>query len=298
LSSKGIVALLVGVCLSFLLALRIDASYHSDGGHFSGDMPVVMRILGESRGIVSSLAFLQADIYFHRGIMGHDDGAEECTFTDLMGKPHDRDVDVHEHDDHTEEAHAVPTDPLLRISGKLLIDSHSHMGTEEIKEIMPWLYYAQKLDPNNVMAYTVTSYYLARRLGKTSEAIALLRQGMVHNPDSWEICAEMGMVMYQNLKDIPAAIRFFKRAALLLERTPHNKFDERHVLTLLANAYAESGQTIKALEILEEVKILFPDSRSLANNISRLENMLSPEERKNEGTQVHSDRGYLSGKNI
>jgi len=237
-------------------------------------MPAVMKILGESRGIVSNLAFLQADVYFHRGIMGHEDGHEECTFTDFMGTRHDQHDDDHEHDDHEEEQHAGYMDPLLRISGELLIDSHSHMGTEEIKEIIPWLYYAQKIDPNNVMAYTVTSYYLARRLGKTSEAVTLLRQGMAHNPDSWEIAFEMGMVMYQNREDMPAAIRFFKRAVQLLEKAPHNKFDERHVLTLLAKAYEENGQVDKALDVLERIKTLFPDSRSLTNNISRLENML------------------------
>src|SRR6266478_4836489 len=39
----------------------------------------------------------------------------------------------------------------------------------EVREILPWLRLSADLDPNRVETYTVTAYWLRRRMGKVAE---------------------------------------------------------------------------------------------------------------------------------
>jgi tetratricopeptide (TPR) repeat protein len=260
------------------MAVEIDAFYSAEGDFEQSGMPVVMKILGESRNIASNLAFLQADVYYHRGIEHPDDEHEDCMSPEAGEEKH-----IHKGPErtlaHLGVSQVFSKDPLLWISSELNVDSHTHIGSDDIKEIVPWLYFAHKLDPHNVEVYTITAYYLANRLGKTSEAVSFLKRGMVLNPDSWELCAEMGLLMYKNVKDSVSAIRFLRRANALLDQSPHDRYDRRRVLTPLANAYLEAGDRGKALDVFMRIEDLAPESVSVKQKINELKNTLSIEKK-------------------
>ena len=270
MSFKSAVLFLTAVFAVFFTTLYVDAFLGSNTGATSADMPVIMRMLGESRNIASNLAFLQADLYYHRGI-GHPEGPhEEEHMLDNEGAAEVYVTHLHPAGD----IDSVPKfyeNPLLWISYKIETQGHYHMEGEDLKEVMPWLYYATKLDPYNVAAYTITAYYLAERFEKPVEAVSLLRQGMALNPDAWEIPAEMGMLEFRYIDDARTAIRFLQRAEELLERTDHDNYDERKVLTPLAYSYLEAGEKVKALKVFKQLNILFPGTVSFREKILELE---------------------------
>ena len=278
---KGFGVLSAVFCAAFFLSTSIDDFYHPPESMATDTIPAAMRIFGESRNIVSSLAFLQADLYFHRGVE-HLIEEHETRVTDKdvtaggLAKKPDKIVPPGE----------LYLDPLSRIATELEINEHDHIGTEKIQEIIPWLYYAQKVDPNNITVYTVTAYYLADRFGKVDEAVTLLKTGMANNPDSWEICAEMGNVLYQKRQDYSGTVRFMERALFLMGKVSHDRFDERNVLTPLAYSYLELGKESEAFEVFGRISALFPESASANSKVKELQARL-------ESTKIENDI-YLS----
>lgn len=75
---------------------------------------------------------------------------------------------------------------------------HTHLGQDSPdvhknaeREILPWLKFSAKLDPNKIETYTVAAYWL-RRTGGDIEAEQFLREGLRANPGSAEIIFELG----------------------------------------------------------------------------------------------------------
>jgi hypothetical protein len=65
-----------------------------------------------------------------------------------------------------------------------------------------------------IIAYRFGSIFLAekppRGAGQPLEALALLRRGIVANPDYWRLWEDLGFVYYWDLKDYAAAARAFQ----------------------------------------------------------------------------------------
>jgi len=266
LSLKSTITSLFLMFSVFFLAFRIDSEYHAGGVSSHGIGSFIDKVLGETRNIVSNIAFAQADNYFHRGVtLPHGESCDQFhnsvdangTTDDIHAKTQSGSI----------RKSRVDVDPLLKISKGLSIEAHSHLGTEDLKEILPWLYYANKIDPGNISIYTVTAYYLADRFGRVEEAVSFLRKGIANNPDSWELYADMGTLFYENLHDYVSAARSLERARHLLEASDHDKFDERKVLTPLAYSYLELGEETKALETMVRILELFPEAETLRSRV-------------------------------
>lgn len=69
------------------------------------------------------------------------------------------------------------------------------------------------LDPNFEDAYRFSAQVLADDMGRPSEGIELLRDGMVQNPDSWWLPFEAGFIEYTIRFDDAAASHWFQTAA-------------------------------------------------------------------------------------
>ncbi|MGD2279320.1 MAG: hypothetical protein PVH45_04415, partial [Candidatus Omnitrophota bacterium] len=138
------------------------------------------------------------------------------------------------------------------------VTEHVHLHDEDEKEIVPWLYYSAKIDPHNILAYTLTSYWLANRFGKVDEALSLLREGMQNNPGSWEISAELGRLYFEFPKDYETSLRYYLRAWALMKDKPHDKIEERFVLSYIALNHEELGQKDKALSVYRQLNDVFP----------------------------------------
>jgi tetratricopeptide (TPR) repeat protein len=80
--------------------------------------------------------------------------------------------------------------------------------------------------------------------GKLDEAVAAYTAILAKHPDVPEVYQNLGSVYLQK-KDYPAAETAFQKG---LELRP----DSTEIATLLARAYAESGQSDKAIEIMEK----------------------------------------------
>lgn len=261
---KSVIVLLAWFAAVILIAPRLDTySYaHSLPGKTS-DTPVFLRMLGEARSIVSNLSLIQADVYFHGGIYDRD-GA--CPGIHGIGEGH-------EHEEHEEQAkrpEPSPYDILLRISDETLLTEHVHLKGDQMKQIVPWLYYASELDPHNVTACTLTGYYLIYRLNRPGQGMAFLKKGLANNPDSWEINAEIGRAYFQVSEDYPTSLRYFQRAESLLDKTPHDKFQQRYVLSYLALCYEKTGQPDKALVLYKRLDGIFPDHKIFKDKIREL----------------------------
>jgi hypothetical protein len=265
LSKDHVLTVSLGLVLLFMLAFRIDAYNHAfalDKGVY--DVPVFARFLGEARSIGSNISILQADRYYHGGLGRQD--KDQCGKLWECDHDHEQDHD-HDHDrDHDHlNAHEKKERPrygrfnvLMRISEEIALTEHIHLESGQMKEIMPWLYYAARIDPKNIQAYVLSAYYLADRLDRPDQAMAFLREGLKKNPDSWEINAEIGRIYYKHYKNYEGAAYFLNAALEHLNKTPHDKLDERGVLSLLAHTYEALGETEKAHPLYIRLNELFP----------------------------------------
>ena len=57
-----------------------------------------------------------------------------------------------------------------------------------------------ELDPQRIDTYTVAAYWL-RDLGKVNDAEQFLRQGLLNNPDSYELLFDLGRLYYTDKHD-------------------------------------------------------------------------------------------------
>ncbi len=264
---KGITVLLLWLAAMILLAPAIDTY---DQGFMllykRSDVPVLWQVMGEARSIISNLSLLQADLYFHGGIGNARDEHEGAFAFVERGADHD-----HEKCLHGEITHDTsPYNLLLRLSDEISITEHFHLKGDQLKEIVPWLYMASETDPNNVLAYTLTGYYLAYRLDKVEQALAFLKKGLMNNPDSWQINGEIGRIYFQKVKNYYASSRYLSRAKVLLEKAPHDKFQERAILAYLALSYERLGEDQKALPLYHRLDDLFPDQELYGEKMRQL----------------------------
>jgi hypothetical protein len=84
----------------------------------------------------------------------------------------------------------------------------------EFKLLGPLLQITTDLDPHLLIAYRFGSIFLADKppqgAGQPLEALALLRRGIVANPDRWRLWEDVGFIYYWDLKDYAAAARAFE----------------------------------------------------------------------------------------
>jgi len=84
----------------------------------------------------------------------------------------------------------------------------------EFELLGPLLRITTELDPHLIIAYRFGSIFLAEKppggAGKPEEALALLRRGIVANPDYWRLWQDLGFIYYWDLKDYDRAARAFQ----------------------------------------------------------------------------------------
>lgn len=266
MKASSLIIISAWAAFTLLISPAIDSDLHAYYvSHRDYDMPVAWQILGEARSIASNMSLLQADLYMHGGA-GH------------FYEEHQGGMAVEEASADLEHEHGRASGPrpspyniLFSISDAVQVTEHKHLRGAEIKELIPWLYYAARLDPDNVQAYSLTAFWLGDRLGRVDEAIAFLREGLTYNPSSWELNAEMGRIYCQHLKDYRSAERYLLKAKELMASAQHDKFQERYVLSWLAMAYEGLGRTPDAVTEYKKIQELFPKDHALESKIKKLE---------------------------
>src|SRR5688572_11660718 len=191
------------------------------------DKGVLAQTLGESRRLFANHFFTRSDVYFHSGYypsifeqagMKKENHLAVAAGTKRLNPAHgepghihdeheDEKAESHEdtghvhgehcdHGDHSEEKSFLgkPKDFMDAFSRHFFVTKHTHLtekGTNGPKEILPWIKLSAQLDPTLEESYTVGAYWL-RSVNKDAEAEQFLREGLRHNPESYEIMLELG----------------------------------------------------------------------------------------------------------
>jgi len=278
---NNFILLPLSLTILFYLAPKIDAHQHEfyvRKGIFKRDM--LYEVLGEGRKILSDYASVKGDEYLHGGITGVDKAECKTEHHKHNDLEHERVCPVC-HQDHDPDKHIHKKDKkpirfsrlniLPYIGGTLHITEHIHLHGEEEKEILPWFYYAVKLNPKNVEAYVTGGFWVGIRLDRPDEGIKFLKEGLVHNSDSWEIYQELGHIYLTEKKDPKKALSNFLKAYELIPVETVDKFDKRGLYTFIAGCYGKLGYLEKEAEFYKKVLELFPGDKAILKKLSLIE---------------------------
>lgn len=284
--------------LALLLATSLSCGSYLEPWHQnwaggrSQSANILDMLIGDSRRMFANHFFAKADAYFHSGyyptifdpqdreekshLTGGHEGEiskehvhdENCTHED---EPHvhdencDHEEDAHVHDkncDHDETDYGflgAPKDWIDRFSRNFFPTRHSHLEKGGERELLPWLRISAQLDPQRIDTYTIASYWLRSRLNKTDEAEQFLREGLLVNPDSYEIYFELGRIYDENRKDPTMARNLWEVALRKWNAQPEKPPAEKSLvyegivgrLARLEESQGNFPQAIANLELLE-----------------------------------------------
>lgn len=299
--------------LCFALSAWIDPRMARAGG--SQDKGVLATFLGEGRRLFANHFYVRSDVYFHSGyypsifdrpVDEHENhlaegaGAEEVKHAPEKepaprgtnapiphGQPghihDDHEAKEHKHDehcDHGEEGDFMgkPKDFMDAFTRHFIVSEHTHLtekGTNAPREILPWLKLAAQLDPNKVETYTVAAFWL-RDLGRKTEAEEFLRDGLRHNPQSFELLHELGRCA-SDREDIAHARNLWELAMTRWreqenpkEADKQNRFMAQQIVNALARLESRAGNRDRAVRWLEIVKKLSPHPDEINKRIEEV----------------------------
>jgi tetratricopeptide (TPR) repeat protein len=276
LSLLILLLLLVG-CFSLAAILQPRTEYL---GKSSGSDNVLKVLLGDGRKLFANHFFVQADVYFHNGyypgIFDQNQAPKDSRHMTGQG-------DEHEEDEHVRQMAFLgpPRDWVERFGRHFLVTEHSHLEGSKEREILPWLRISAELDPHRIETYTVSSYWLRRQLGKPQEAEKFLRDGLRHNPNSYELLFELGQLYLENYRE-PDRARNVWELALKRWHEQQDGAKEPDLISLeeiavhLARLEEQAGNLASAITYLEIATKASPHREILEKQISELRNKLAP----------------------
>src|SRR6185436_4141701 len=155
-----------------------------------------------------------------------------------------------------------PKDPMDAFTRHFFVSQHTHLtekGSNAPREILPWLKLAAQLDPQKVESYTVGAYWL-RTLNKNDEAEQFLREGLRHNPQSYEIMLELGRSYFERNDYIRArnvlemAITRWREQENSKSDEQQNRFSAMQILNYLARVEDRTSHRERTVEWLAILK--------------------------------------------
>ncbi len=248
---------------------------------------VLSLLLGDGRRIFANHFFKKADAYFHSGfyptIFDNQESFKTAHMAADAGAARDENTGE-------ETAFMGPPRDLIESFGRnFMPNRHTHLdegGAEDtnaadlgetgggaVREILPWLQISADLDPNRIETYTVTAYWLRKRMGKVDEAENFLRQGLRANPYNPALLFELGRIYEEDRKDDTHARNIWELGVSRLDaqKTPRTDQDDFILFQLtlyLARLEEKQGHWDKALQWLDRVKTVSPNPAEIEKQIS------------------------------
>jgi len=281
-----IVALLV-FCFGSAAGLDLWRQNWSENPQTSKDVLTVL--LGDSRRLFANHFFVKADAYFHSGFYpGIFDNREAFQTPHIAA-----DAGAMDSKNHGDETGFLgePRDWIERFSRKFMPSVHTHLdeggaqgeseaghelgGGMQVREILPWLKLSAALDPNRVETYTVSAYWLRRRMGKVDEAEQFLREGLRANPKNCELLYELGLIYDEDRNDPDRARNLWEAALRELHRLeaiyPNaDKFVYANLVSRLALLEQKTGRYQSALAYMKMWKACAPNPSAVQKQIDEL----------------------------
>jgi len=270
-----IVVVLLAACFSLATLLQGRADGWSRRGQSDNLLSV---LLGDGRRLFANHFFVQADVSFHSGFYP--------SIFDQANRPKDTSHLTGREGEPAKEEHekqmsflGPPRDWIERFGRHFIITEHTHLEGNKEREILPWLKIAAELDPQKTETYVVAAYWL-RDLGKVKEAQRFLRQGMLCNPDSYEILFELGRLYYEADYDAARARKVWDLALRKwAEEEAANKEPDPlkldQIAVNLSRLEEREGNLSRAIQLLELARKVAPHPDALQRRIDELKQQLA-----------------------
>jgi tetratricopeptide (TPR) repeat protein len=271
------------VMLALLLAagfsLATVLQERTDGWNRPGRSDNVLNVLlGDGRRLFANHFFTQADISFHSGYYPSifDQARMSKDTSHLTAKEGEPAAEEHEKQ---MNFLGPPRDWIEAFGRHFMITEHTHLQGHHESEILPWLKMAAELDPQKVETYTVAAYWL-RDLGKVKDAERFLRQGLLNNPDSYELLADLGSLYYvdrhqpdraRKLWDL--ALRKWSDQEAAGKKPDLLKLDM--ITVSLARLEEKEGNLTRALQLLQLALKASPNPAAVQKQIDELKQKLT-----------------------
>jgi tetratricopeptide (TPR) repeat protein len=241
----------------------LESSRHQSSNFFN-------LLLGDSSRMFANSFYKKADAYYHSGFYPtiYDNNAAFKT-------PHiAEDTGAVASENHGEETGFMgpPRDWIDAFGRHFIPNRHTHLDEggpsgeahtpKEVEEILPWLMLSAKLDPDNVLTYTVTAYWL-ERLRQYQQAEKVLREGLRNNPQSYDILYALGRLYDEDLHDSDHARNVWQLAARYWQKLPpedqkNNRLIFEQITTHLGLLEENAGhwpQAIKWFQAAQKVSL-------------------------------------------
>jgi tetratricopeptide (TPR) repeat protein len=270
-----VLLLLLAACFSLGTVLQERAAGWSKRGESDNVLNV---LLGDGRRLFAKHFFVQADVSFHSGYYPSifDQARAPKDTSHLTAKEGEPAAEEHEKQ---MNFLGPPRDWIERFGRHFVITEHTHLEGNNKSEILPWLKLSAELDPQKIENYTVAAYWL-RDLGKTREAERFLREGLLKNPESYEILLELGRLYYENNHDAARArkiwdlaLRRWGEQAALSKEPDLFKLDQ--IAVNLAHLEEVEGNFARSIQLLELSKKGSPHPEGLQKQIDELKQKLA-----------------------
>ena len=259
-SPRTILLLLVALLVScFAMAAHLQPQFQAwPGSRAAGDIFNV--VLGDSRRMFAQSFYVKADAYYHSGYYPTMFDDKAAFQTAHMAE----DTGAVNSENHGDEHGFLgpPRDWIDAFGRHFFPDRHTHLdeggaddnlgGSENVREILPWLKLSADLDPDNVQTYTVTAFWLRIRMHKVAEAEAVLHEGLRNCPDSYDILFELGRLYDESYHDTGRARNVWKLALdkwlkLDSDSQKDNRLIFEQITTHLARLEEDAGNLSEAL---------------------------------------------------
>jgi tetratricopeptide (TPR) repeat protein len=277
--------MLLLLVMAFSVAAWVEPRYQARQRAESRDM--MSFLLGDSRKLFANHFFVKADVYFHSGFYPTIFDNQESFKTPHMAEDAGA---LKGHNEGDETAFMGPPRDFIEAFGRHFIPSeHTHLdeggaqGTNgvdldlgekggEVREILPWLKISAELDPNRIETYTVTAYWLRKKMGKVDEAEAFLREGLRANPYNPALLYELGRIYHEDRKNDAHARNLWELAVTKLDGQKTTKSEQDNFilfqLTLsLARLDEEHGNFASGIQWLERAKTVAPFPADIEKSI-------------------------------
>ena len=270
-----VLLLLLAACFSLATVLQERASDWSKRGESDDVLKV---LLGDGRRLFANHFFVQADVSFHNGYYPSifDQARVPKDTSHLTAKEGEPVAEEHEKQ---MNFLGPPRDWIERFGRHFMITEHTHLEGNKESEILPWLKLSAELDPQMIETYTVAAYWL-RDLGKIKQAERFLRQGLLNNPESYEILFELGRLYYENNHDgararkiWDLALRRWSKQEAANKKPDLLKLDQ--IAVNLSRLEEKEGNLARAIQLLELSQKASPHPDALQQQIDELKQRLA-----------------------
>lgn len=255
-SARTYVLLLVALLvICFSLAARLEPEFQAARwSRSTGDIFNV--VLGDSRRLFANTFFVKADEYYHSGYYPSIFDDHAAFQTAHMAEDTGAVNSKNRGDEH---GFLGPVRNWIDGFGRHFFpDRHTHLdsggpaedlsGSENVREILPWLKLSADLDPDNVQTYTVTAFWLRERMNNVAAADAVLHEGLRNCPDSYDILFELGRLYHESYHDRERARNVWEEGVRQwLKLDPETqKTGKQPVREMVANWLNQPSNLVKA----------------------------------------------------